>query len=71
MRRGHDAALTVGKVPAAAPRMASAHPAFRIVMAHASLEDAWPYTNIFMNEKMTRPLDEPAASVEAALAELE
>ena len=55
----------------AAQRMASAHPALRIVAAHVTLQDAWRYTNFFMDERMTRPLDEVAASVETALRELD
>lgn len=50
--------------------MASAHPVFDIIMAHANVHDAWQYTNFFMDKKMSRPLYEVADSVKAALREL-
>jgi hypothetical protein len=56
---------------AAAQQLAAAHPVFRIVTAHVTIQDTWRYTNFFMDENMTRPLDELAASVESALAELD
>jgi hypothetical protein len=53
-------------------RMASAHPAFEIIMAHVKVHEAWTYTSWFMNVgRKTRPLEELASSVNVALQELE
>ncbi len=52
-------------------RLASAHPAFDIMMAHVNVHDAWQYTNFFLDGKMTRPLHEVVSSVNVAIQELE
>lgn len=53
-------------------RMASAHPAFEIIMAHVKVHDAWTYTSWFMDVgRKTPALEELASSVNVALQELD
>lgn len=53
-------------------RMASAHPAFEILLAHVKVHDAWTYASWFMDVgRRTPSLEELASSVNAALQNIE
>ena len=53
-------------------RMASAHPAFEIIMAHVKVHDAWTYTGFFMDVgRRTPTLQELVSSVNSALQQMD